>query len=68
MTYLDIFSKATWPVVTTFHVESPEAEETKLFKQSKSLAPHDHYAHTWYEPLKIFFSGTNGDMTLNQNM
>ena len=44
MTFLNISSKATEPVVMEFHIEPPEVEETKIY--SKSLGHMTNIATT----------------------
>ena len=36
-----------------------------LFAASGSDDLDGHYAHIWYKPLKIFFHGTRGPVSMN---
>ena len=53
-------SKATGPVVLKFYIELPWAEG----KQFRSDDIYGRHACSWQKPLKLFFSGTCGPITL----
>ena len=60
--FLNFFSSiTTWPI--EFYVES-SWDEGSFFKLFRSHNQDGHHAHTWWNPLKIFFSGTYKPMTL----